>query len=62
MTNEQWDTFIAQGIGFLMGEFVSLGTDTIYKNQVITITSEDCVQIDSAEFNLQFINVNLACK
>ena len=62
MTNEQWDTFIAQGIGFLMGEFVSLGTDAIYKNQVITITSEDCVQIDSAEFNLQFINVNLACK
>jgi hypothetical protein len=62
MTSTQWDTFITQGVGFLMGEFLAIGTEVSYDKGVITVSSEDCIQIDSAEFNLQFINVNLACK
>ena len=41
---------------------MAIGTEVSYDKGVITVSSEDCIQIDSAEFNLQFINVNLACK
>jgi hypothetical protein len=56
-----WDTFINQGLGFLLNDFISIGLTNTYENNILTLESQDCIQIQSVDFNLRFINVQFAC-
>lgn len=57
----QWNTFITQGLGYLMGKFTSAGLTASYELNELVITSEDCLIIESIDFNLEYKNVNFAC-
>jgi len=57
----QWTTFVTQGLGYLMGEFASAGLTASYELNELIITSEDCLIIESIDFNLEYKNVNFAC-
>ena len=61
MTEDQWNTFISQGLGYLLGEFISASLTATYNSNELVITSEDCLTIDSVDFNLQYKNVNFVC-
>jgi hypothetical protein len=56
-----WSTFITQGIGFLLEEFITISIEATFDNNVLTLQSQDCIQIQSVEFDLQFINVQFGC-
>jgi hypothetical protein len=57
----QWDTFITQGLGYLMNEFISAGLTASYELNELIMTSEDCLVIESIDFNLEYKNVNFTC-
>lgn len=59
----QWIDFIAQGVNYLSGELASIGVFVSYNSDtgIILLESEDCEQIDAAQFNLQYINVTPGC-
>jgi hypothetical protein len=59
--SDAWNEFILQGIGFLMDEFTNISVTANYENNTLTLQSQDCIQISSVEFNLQFINVQFGC-
>jgi hypothetical protein len=63
ITSTDWDTFISQGIGYLLNEFQQIGISAIYETttNILTLQSEDCIQIDSVEFDLDYINVQPIC-
>jgi len=57
----QWNTFVLQGLGYLMNEFISAGLTASYEFNELIITSEDCLIIESIDFNLEYKNVNFSC-
>ena len=63
ITSTDWDTFVSQGIGYLLNEFQQIGISAIYETttNILTLQSEDCIQIDSVEFDLDYINVQPIC-
>jgi hypothetical protein len=61
INSTDWNDFILQGIGFLMDEFTNISVTANYENNILTLQSQDCIQIQSIDFNLQFINVQFGC-
>jgi hypothetical protein len=61
ISQSEWTTFIQQGIGFITSQLTELGITAVFENNVITLQSQDCIQIDSADFNLLYINVIFGC-
>jgi hypothetical protein len=59
--SDAWNEFILQGVGFLMDEFTNISVTANYENNILTLQSQDCIQVQSVEFNLQFINVQFGC-
>jgi hypothetical protein len=56
-----WVDFIQQGIGYITSQLIELGITATYENNIITLQSQDCIQINSADFNLSYINVTFGC-
>jgi hypothetical protein len=61
VNNSDWNTLITQGVGFLLNDFINISVEVTFENNVLTLQSQDCIQIQSVEFNLQFINVQFGC-
>jgi hypothetical protein len=59
--SDAWNEFILQGVGFLMDEFTNISITANYEKNILTLQSQDCIQIQSVEFNLQFINIQFGC-
>lgn len=57
----EWNTMLNQGVGYIMNDVVALGISIMYDNGNIILESQDCIQIDSGEFTLEYINVITKC-
>jgi len=61
LTSSQWNTLIAQGLGYLMVDLTSAGLSASYSSSQLIVTSQDCHVIDSIDFELVYKNVNFVC-
>ena len=65
ITSSDWTTFINDGfsniLSSLTAESITLNTTSFTTNKQIILESQDCQQIELAEFNLEFFNVTLNC-
>jgi hypothetical protein len=63
ITSTQWDDFVNQGLAYLSNELQQIGVSSSYNNttNLLTLQSQDCVQIESIEFDLDYINIQPIC-
>jgi len=65
ITDSEWNSFITDGFDSISTTLTSNGiiinTDSFTTNKQIILETEDCQQIEIAEFNLEFFNVTINC-
>ena len=63
INSTQWVDFITQGINYLSAEISAIGILISYDSTtgVMLLESQDCEQIDSVQFDLDYINVIPGC-
>ena len=63
ITEAQWDDFIIQGINYLSVELTAFGVSVSYDTTtgIMIFESQDCQQINSVQFDLEYINVIPGC-
>jgi len=68
ITNSEWNTFITTGFNSISSTLTSNGIKintnsilTFATNKQIILETDDCQQIEIAEFNLEFFNVIINC-